>query len=418
MDNNNLAALSRRQLARLGREYMAAGQFIGRTGYAALRMRHGDESYRDVAIDNWMYVSPLYTQRMQRAMGFVGNDVATIFKGLQLEVGFAHQYFKPHFAIDELDRGRFWLESCGPLLETEPRGDAAVKTMCHDIEDPTFDATAVATNPRARMRPVHRPPRAPANRTPHCEWLVFIDHDAEPLVERDGTRYMRGSQLARLVITRGESAEPGGMDYYDGPVQEVLQLEQLSHAALVVVCKELALQFHLLIASLMLSISERYGRESADAAALFQMTGSAWVISERLGNWLEGNPSGIDRLIDIVRVHPVFQPAEYIALQIEKTADDSARLQLGDCPASREIDGLGWFGLLQAGETAGLEALLAGIDPRVRLAPLDDTAMAWDIKLDSQAEVIEEPLAVQIGKGTVLYRTQFEDQLPLLQVAD
>ncbi len=136
MNNDCFEQLSREQLARLGREYMAAGQFIGRTGYAALRMRHGDESYRDVAIDNWMYASPVYTRRMQRAMGFAGSDVPTIFKGLQLEVGFAHQYFDVHFEVESAERGRFWLPSCGPLLETEPRGEEAVRTMCHDIEDP------------------------------------------------------------------------------------------------------------------------------------------------------------------------------------------------------------------------------------------------------------------------------------------
>ena len=76
--------------------------------------------------------------------------------------------------------GEFWLNRCGPLLETEPRGEAAVKTMCHDIEDPTFDATAMATHPQARVRPVHRPPRAVQGDGEHCRWRVFIDAGAEP----------------------------------------------------------------------------------------------------------------------------------------------------------------------------------------------------------------------------------------------
>ena len=41
------------------------------------------------------------------------EPVATLFTGLQLEVGFAHQYFKPHFAMDDPDRGRFWIVSFG-----------------------------------------------------------------------------------------------------------------------------------------------------------------------------------------------------------------------------------------------------------------------------------------------------------------
>lgn len=415
MKNDRLNKLTREQLAKLGREYMAAGQFIGRAGYAGLRMKHGDESYKEVAIENWMYVSPIYTQRMQKAMGFAGDDVATIFKGLQLEVGFAHQYFDVHFELENPEKGRFWLASCGPLLETEPRGDEAVKTMCHDIEDPTFDATAVATNPRARMRPVHRPPRVSAERKPHCEWDVFIDHDAEPLTELPGTQRMRQTLLANLSIGRPESTEEGGMDYYDGPLLEQLRLEQLSHAALVVVCSELALQFHLLINSLMLSVEGRYGREAANDVAEFQMTGAAWVISERLCRWLDDESHGIDRLISVVGIHPAFQPEQYIGLSIEKTGEDTARLSFSECPASEEMEGYGWFGLLSNGRTEGLEALLRGIDPKVTLLAVEGKKLAWDIAIAATAIVDEEPLAVQIAKGTVLYQTKFEDHIPLLQ---
>ena len=53
--------------------------------------------------------------------------------------------------------------------------------MCHTIEDPTFDATAVATNPRAQIRPIHRPPRVPADRHPHCHWTVTIDESNPPV---------------------------------------------------------------------------------------------------------------------------------------------------------------------------------------------------------------------------------------------
>jgi hypothetical protein len=40
-----------------------------------------------VAIEEWQLAGPVYTRRMQRALGFVGDDVTTIFKGLQLDIG-------------------------------------------------------------------------------------------------------------------------------------------------------------------------------------------------------------------------------------------------------------------------------------------------------------------------------------------
>lgn len=416
MSDRTLEAFSRQQLARLGREYMLSAQFNSRTGYAALRMNHGDEAYKDIAIANWMAVSPVYTQRMQKTMGFYGgSDVATIFKGLQLECGLTHQYFDVHFEVFAEDKGRFWLKSCGPLLETEPRGDEAVKVMCHDIEDPTFDATAVATNPQARMRPVHRPPRMPDHQGPHCEWNVFIDHEAEPLTEIDVTKAMRRSELAQLDIKRPSTSESGGMDYYDGPVFEQLQLEQLSHAALVVVCKELAIQCQMLTASMMMVIAERYGRAAAEAVAAFQMTGSAWVMSHRLVEWLGAKPSGIDTIIDVLAVHPAFQPAEYIGLEISKIDEQHAQLVFKDCPAQTEMSGLGWLPLIKSGVIDGLEGLIKGIDPKATLVQSSDQTMAWQIVIDESLEVADEPLSVQIAKGTVLYKTQLNDHIQLLE---
>ncbi len=415
--NASLADLSRAQLAQLAREYMVASQFNSRTGYAALRMKHGDEAYKPIAIDNWLAVSPIYTQRMQRAMGFAGGtDVATIFKGLQLDCGLTHQYFDCHFEVFAEDKGRFWLKSCGPLLETEPRGEAAVKVMCHDIEDPTFDGTAIATNPLARMRPVHRPPRMPVDRTPHCEWNVFIDHDAEPLQEPAITQRMRTTKLAQLAIAREESREAGGMDFYTGSVFEQLHFEQLSHAALVVVCKEIAVQNHLLINGLMVAAAAHYGEEAARAIAEFQMTGSGWVMSHRLKNWLGITGNGIDAILSVLAVHPAFQPAEYHGITAEKTGANSARITIPDCTALNEAKGfdLGWYSLLPLGKTAGLEAILKGVNPRAQLQATE-AALSWNIVIDENATIGDEPLAVQIAKGTVLYQTKLENHIPLLQ---
>lgn len=416
MTDNTLRQLGRLQLAQLGREYMLCAQFNSRTGYAALRINHGDAAYKDVAIDNWLGASPVYTRRMQKAMGFAGGtDVATIFKGLQLECGLTHQYFDAHFEVFAPDHGRFWLASCGALLETEPRGAEAVKVMCHDIEDPTFNATAIATNARARMTPVHRPPRVPADRAPHCEWTVRIDPDAEELTEPAITRALGGTQLAKLTIARGASTQPGGLDDYAGPVFEQLQLEQLSQGALAVVCSELAVQVHLLVTGLMYAAAERYGEDAALAIGEFQMTGCSWVMSNRLCEWLELAGSGIDDVLQVLAVHPAFQPREYWSIALTRLDDRRALLELLDCPARREDMPYGWHALLARGRSSGLEALVRGVDPRARVVRHGDREWAWEIVIDDTADIGPEPLPVQVAKGTVLYQTRLQDHIPLLQ---
>jgi hypothetical protein len=414
LSDNNLCEFSRLQLAQLGREYMLCAQFNSRTGYAALRINHGDKAYKDVAIANWMGASPVYTRRMQKAMGFVGNDVATIFKGLQLECGFTHQYFDVHFAVTAADSGRFWLNSCGALLETEPRGAEAVKVMCHDIEDPTFNATAVATNARARMTPVHRPPRMPADRTPHCEWTVFIDPAAEEIREPEITKVMSSTRLASIDIERPQGTEPGGLDDYAGPLFEQLQLEQLSHAALVVVCKELAVQVHLLICGLLYSVAQRYGDAAAYAVGEFQMTGSSWVMSNRLSDWLGCRQAGIDGILQVLNVHPAFQPSEYSSVKLTRLSSQRLLFELLDCPASEETLPYGWHALLARGMSGGLDGLVKGVDSRAHIERSDRAPLAWEVVIDESGDAIEEPLAVQVAKGTVLYQTRLRDHIQLL----
>jgi len=417
MSDHSLHRLSRLQLAQLGREYMLCAQFNSRTGYAALRINHGDAAYKDVAIDNWLGASPVYTRRMQKAMGFAGGtDVATIFKGLQLECGFTHQYFDVRFEAYSPDRGRFWLDRCGALLETEPRGEAAVKVMCHDIEDPTFNATAIATNARARMTPVHRPPRVPSDRVPHCEWTVHIDPDAPALTEPAIARVLGGTHLANIAIARPVAAQPGGLEDYAGPLFEQLQLEQLSQGALAVVCGELAVQVHLLVAGLMVAAAERYGEEAALAIAEFQMAGSGWVMSHRLCKWLDLGGAGIDDVLAVLAVHPAFQPREYWSIAVTRLEARRALFEVRDCPARREDMRFGWQALLARDRCAGLEGIVRGVDPRARIVRRDDRDWAWEIVIDEAAAPAgPEPLPVQVAKGTVLYQTQLKDHIPLLQ---
>lgn len=417
MNNKKLLELSRLQLAQLGREYMLCAQFNSRTGYAALRINHGDEAYKEVAIDNWMGASPVYTRRMQQAMGFDGGtDVATIFKGLQLECGFTHQYFDVHFEVTAADRGRFWLNSCGALLETEPRGPDAVKVMCHDIEDPTFNATAVATNARARMIPVHRPPRVPADREPHCEWTVLIDPAADAVPEPAMATVLNNTRLATVAIERPQGLESGGLDDYSGPLFEQLQLEQLSHAALVVVCGELAVQVHLLITGLMYAVAQRYGDAAAHAVGEFQMTGSSWVMSNRLSEWLGCGDTGIDGIIEVLGIHPAFQPCAYWSIEVTRLDPHRARFELLDCPASDEVLPYGWCTLLKQGMSGGLDGLVKGVDRRARIVEVEADGPAWEIVIDEGVAIPEDPLAVQVAKGTVLYQTKLQDHIQLLQV--
>ena len=153
-----------------------------------------------IAIEQWAGCSPVYTKRMQKALKFEGDDVITIFKGLQLDIGAPPQFMDFRYTVHDRWHGEFHLDYCGALMDVEPMGEDWVRGMCHDIEDPTFDATAVATNPKAQVRPIHRPPRAPADQHPHCRWTVIIDESYPPVSGIPALDVIRQTRAANVEL--------------------------------------------------------------------------------------------------------------------------------------------------------------------------------------------------------------------------
>ena len=225
---------SHSELAELARELLMAGHLIDRSGMPHAISRFGREGMTDVAIKEWMAASPVYTKRMQRLLDFEGDTVETIFKGMQWDVGAPHEFLDFRFTVHDDHHGEFHLDHCGALMDVEPMGDEYVQAMCHTIEDPTFDATAVASNPRAQVRPIHRPPRTPADRQPHCAWTVTIVPDAEPLPTPAEAVQLGSTLAAQLPLPGPHPSLPtdDGWNAYDEPLDPDLVTERFSSAAL------------------------------------------------------------------------------------------------------------------------------------------------------------------------------------------
>lgn len=398
-----LAALGRQLLADLGREYLLNGHLQDRVSLPLVAKRFGGDAYVEFSIIEWMGASPIYSKRMQRALGFEGSDVGTVFKNLQLEIGAPQQFMDFQFRLDSPDYGEFWLAHCGALLDVEPFGEERVKLMCHDIEDPTFDATAAATHPCMKMRPIHRPPRQPAGRYPHCRWSVYIDHDdPTPYTQHPNLERVRASKLATVgIVEPGPGGQPGGLPDYAGPFDPGLQLEDLSHAALVVVLQEVAVQSHLLVRSLLLCASQRLSEDETAELARAQWTGIASLTASRLVRALGVRDDGIDAIAKIFQLHPCFQPRSYVDWHVEVLDDRRARIWIGDCPALQEGDACSWFAGLSDEPHTALEAIACAVNPRARCvgsAAHEGAAFTWEIVLDQEAEPLPPPPELGLAK--------------------
>jgi len=412
-----LRHLSRQALADLGREYLLNGHLQDRVGLPRVLQRFGEEALTRVSIEEWMGASPVYSKRMQRALRFEGSEVGTIFKNLQLDIGAPHQFMEFRFDLDGPRYGEFWLERCGPLLDVEPFGERRVKLMCHDVEDPTFDATAAATHPCAKIRPIHRPPRVPAARVPHCRWAVMIDDDeGTPFAQHPNLERVGASRIAKLEIALPEAdAEPGGWPDYAGPFDPECQLEDFSHRALVAITSELAVQSHLLARSFLLCVGQRFGDEVVPELAAQQWTGIAGLTAERLARAMGIKEDDPDAIARVFQIHPCFLPREYVDLRVALEGD-AVRLAFGPSPAFEEGDPYGWLVHLRDAPHPALDAIARAVNPRAHVepaSPLHGERLAFVVRVDPDAEPHPEAPDVKLVKVSRGARIQLERRRPL-----
>lgn len=372
--------LGRGELAVLGRELLLAGQLIDRSGMPHLISSYGREVMGEIAIDEWMGASPIYTRRTQQLLGFGGDTIDTLFKGLQLDVGAPPEFMDFRLKVIDDHHGEFWLDHCGALMDVEPMGDDYVLTMCHAIEDPTFDATAMATSPYARIRPIHRPPRAPEDRHPHCHWTATIDLELEPLAEPEPATHMVTTLLAQSPVPTVVPDGEGWSDYTE-PMDPDLRLEWFSAPALVGLLHEIAVQSHLLVMSFLFAIERRYGAQDAAEIGRQQMSGIAGLTSERLRDAF-GLDRSLTAVAQVLELHPLLRPRDYVSATV--TLDDPAgtlRVGVSDCPALRE-EHLNWVRLLVDGHDDGLVTLVQGVDLHYSVERVDlvgDEVAAWQV---------------------------------------
>jgi hypothetical protein len=386
-------------LAVLGREWLLHGHLQDRVGMALVMETVDREEMQQVAIEEWMAASPVYSRRMQRAMGFGGEGVDTICKNLQLDIGAPHEFMDFRFRVTDDRHAEFWLAHCGALMDVEPMGVEFVHGMCHTIEAPTFDATAAATNPHAAIRPIHRPPRMPANRTPHCQWRIDIDADAPAVQPHPLSAHVASSRAATAEIERLGGSDADGLRDYSGPFTPDLRLEDLSTSALRTALQEFALQSHLLLRALLVSVDGRLGAERVAVIMPRLVAGWCGLTAQRLRDAFGLEPT-VDGLATMLSLHPMFAPRSYVGVTI--LADrDGVRIGFADCPAFQEDDAFTWVTALGRSADAALDAVVSAFDPHARCEPVSPDVgelRAYRVTIDRNRPERPEPQELAVAK--------------------
>ncbi|MEZ0580791.1 hypothetical protein [Nocardioides sp. MH1] len=363
------ADLSRDELAVLVPELLLVGQLIDRSGMAWCIAELGRDEMLRIAIEEWAAASPIYTRRMQQALGYAPEtpgrgDVVTIFKGLQLDIGAPPQFMDFRYTVHDPHHGEFRLDHCGALMDVEPMGPDYVTGMCHDIEDPTFDATAIASNPKAQVRPIHRPPRVPADRSPHCAWTVVIDESHPDAEGIPALAVNQASHAATLELAPIDATDDGASDY-SGPLVSDLDFASFSRSALVRIADEVCLQMHLLDRAFTIALEKRCPDEQVLRLRRQQLVGIAGVGAMRIARAL-GISHDEDGARRLLALHPLLNPAAYVDTGLAH--DDGA-----------------WVSLCGPAWTDALAAIAQALDPHLDVVV--ETAAEGSLRLDDVAVV-------------------------------
>ncbi|MBB5166433.1 hypothetical protein HNP02_006419 [Mycobacterium sp. AZCC_0083] len=368
----------------------------------------GREAMTRIAIDEWASSSPLYTKRMQRALRYEDNDVATIFKGFQLDIGSPPQYMDFRFTVADRWHGEFQVNDCGGLNDFEPLGEEMVIGMCHTVEDPTFDATAVATNPKAQLRPIHRPPRPAADRNkPPCAWTVIIDESYPETQPHPGLATIAAKHAARVELASIDDTDEGLSDY-SGPLLSDLDFGAFSKSALVRMADEVCVQMHLLSLAFGHSVQSFTDAETARDVRTRSLIGIAGLAAKRIRHALN-MAADIDGAAQVVELHPLINPSAYVNADV-----NSAELTVYRSDAHRDD---AWISLCTPADPRPLQAIVTAVDAHldVRMYGDDQDWTAVIVRNDVPAPVMAEVSIAEISSGAH-FEFQSRQSIPLTMI--
>ena len=258
-------------------------------------------------------------------------------------------------------------------------GEEYVRGMCHTIEDPTFDATAVATNPRAQVRP--GPPAAPGAGRPDAALpldgrdrsrrsIPVFPHPNRALVEASLHRRDRGAAPAA-----DRDAEPGGWDDYNRDFDPDFQLEDFSHRALVVALQEFAVQSHLLFRSFLLTVAQRFGEEEAARINPMVFTGSGRAHRAAAAHRDEASPATVPRPSPrCCRSTPSSTRGRTWTSRSTSSRTTGCASRSWTPPSSPSADDYHWFAQLGGASDRALDAIVQAVNPRASVSRVDDRA--------------------------------------------
>jgi len=162
----------------LVRLWQAAGKlYVGLDGlwYSLIRERYGEDTARELDRELWRREAPLEVRRNREAMNIWGDDVESVLKFLQVDIGGGAIF--PEFTCEMKDKntGILTIKRCLGLEYYERHGETELqKHACEVLDLEGFEQAAQLFNPNIKVRALKLPPRKSKDEIA-CQWEFKLE---------------------------------------------------------------------------------------------------------------------------------------------------------------------------------------------------------------------------------------------------
>ncbi len=142
-----------------------------------MREKLGEEAALELDAEVWRRQTPIEVRLCRRAMGITGDDVAALFKHLQVDPGAGGIWPELEMDLKGPDHGVLTVKRCVALDHFERHGEeelARLKHTCEVLDGEGFQDTATLFHPDMTARPLALPPRG-SKAEPACQWEFRVE---------------------------------------------------------------------------------------------------------------------------------------------------------------------------------------------------------------------------------------------------
>jgi hypothetical protein len=142
-----------------------------------LRERLGEKTALELDAEVWRRQTPVEVRLCRRAMGITGDDVASLFKHLQVDPGAGGIWPELEFDLRDSRHGVLTVKRCLALDHYERHGEeelARLRHTCEVLDGEGFQDTAALFHPGMKARPLKLPPRR-SRAEPACQWEFEVE---------------------------------------------------------------------------------------------------------------------------------------------------------------------------------------------------------------------------------------------------